>query len=270
VTAAPSSTYTASDGEAYERFLGRWTRRLAEKVIDVADIPASGGLLDVGCGTGSLAMALAERFPQRDVVGVDIAAPYIAFARRQSKNPSLAFRQGDATALPWPNGSFAASFSQLVLTFIPKPEMAVREMKRVTRPGGVVVGAVWDFRGGLVYQRLFWDTAVAFDPSAAVVRNRLFANSLSLPEGLADLWKSVGLDNVSRNSVTSRMDFADFTDYWEPLQGGQGPVGVYVNGLMPDMRDVLRERVRDAFLAGADDGPRSLTATAWVVLGVVP
>jgi SAM-dependent methyltransferase len=270
VTAAPSSTYEASSGEAYERFLGRWTRRLAERVIDVAGLPASGALLDVGCGTGSLASTLARRCPGRDIIGIDIAAPYVAFARAQSRGDRLTFEQGDATALRWPDGQFSAAFAQLALNFMPAPETAAKEMRRVTRSGGVVVAAVWDFRGGLVYQRLFWDSAAAFDPSAAAVRDRLFSHPLALPDGLADLWRSIGLAAVTRESVTVRMDFADFADYWEPLLGGQGPVGTYVNGLAPATRSIVQGAVRSAYLSGAPDGPRSLTATAWVARGIVP
>ena len=271
MTGVTSSTYEATSGAAYEVFLGRWTRRLAERVIDVAGLPDDDGdLLDVGCGTGSLANALADRFPRRRVVGIDLAEPYIAFARARSRRPMLDFVQGDATALPWSDGQFAAAFTQLVLTFIPAPEAAVRQMRRVTRRGGVVVGAVWDFRGGLVYQRIFWDTAVAVDPSAAAVRDRLFSHPLSLPDGLTDLWNATGLVRVARESVTIRMDFSDFGDYWEPLLGSQGPVGAYVSGLTPAMRSVLRERVCDACLSGSPDAPRSMTATAWVVRSVVP
>jgi len=54
----------------------------------------------------------------------------------------------------------------------------------VVRPGGVLAAAVWDFRGGLVYQRLFWDTAAGLDPDAGATRDRLFSSPLALPDGL--------------------------------------------------------------------------------------
>ena len=157
-----------------------------------------------------------------------------------------------------------------MLNFIPDCEAAVREMRRVTRRGGVLAAAVWDFRGGLVYQRLFWDTAVALDPGAAETRDRLFSGTLALPNGLVELWERIGLEQVERASLTIRMDYADFADYWEPLLGGQGPVGTYVARLAPDLRTRLQDAVRLAYLSGAPEGPRSLTATAWAVRGVVP
>jgi SAM-dependent methyltransferase len=182
-----SSTYHASNGEAYERFLGRWTRRLALPFVEFANPPASGELLDIGCGTGSVTGALAQRFPGRRIAGVDIAEPYIGYARSQASIDGVSFELGDATRLRWEDGHFAAALAQLVLNFIPDCDAAAREMRRVTRRGGVLAGAVWDFRGGLVYQRLFWDTAVGLDPAAAETRDRLFSNPLALPDGLVEL-----------------------------------------------------------------------------------
>jgi SAM-dependent methyltransferase len=262
------SGYHASDGAAYQRFLGRWTAALGVLFAGFARLPEEGAALDVGCGTGSLALALAAT--ARPVVGLDLALPYLAFARARAGAERIRFARADACALPFAPGSFVGALSQLALNFTADPPAAVREMRRVVRPGGVVAGAVWDFRGGLVYQRLFWDTASVIDPAAAQVRDRLFAHPLALPEGLGDLWRQAGLAEVERGSLTIRMDYADFADYWEPLNLGQGPVGSYVAGLPLGRRQQIEAAVEAAFLSGAPDGPRSLTATAWAVRGVVP
>jgi hypothetical protein len=132
-----------------------------------------------------------------------------------------------------------------------------------------VIAAVWDFRGGLVYQRIFWDTAAGIDPGAASARDKLFSGPLALPEGLPRLFESVGLAQVERASITIRMDYANFDDYWQPMCGGQGPVGTYLAGLSPEMRARLERAVAIAYRSGAPDGPRSLTATAWAVRGLV-
>ncbi len=264
------SGYRADDGSAYERFLGRWTGRLASALIDFARLPAGGPVLDVGCGTGSLAVELSRRFPGRSVHALDLAAPYLAFARLRPEGAGIAFTQADAADLPFKDGMFAAAIAQLALNFMPDPKQTVMEMRRVTRTGGVLAAAVWDFRGGLLYQRLFWDTAAALEPGAGAARDRLFSHPLALPEGLVELWRAVDLRAVERGSLTIRMDFADFEDYWQPLLGGQGPFGAYVAGLAERRRARLRTSVRAAFLAGAADGPRSLTATAWAVRGRVP
>ena len=262
--------YFASDGAAYEIFLGRWTRRLAEPLLDFARLPDEGALLDAGCGTGSLALAMAARWPGRPVLGLDIAPPYLAFARSRAKRSGLAFAAGDLCRLPCATGSVAGAVSQLALNFAADAEAAAGELRRVTRKGGVVAAAVWDFRGGLVYQRLLWDSAAAIDSEARRVRDRLFSAPLALPDGLPGLFERAGLDRVERASLTIRMDYADFADYWRPLLGGQGPVGRYVAALPPARREAVEGVVRAAYLAGAPDGPRSLTATAWAVRGVVP
>ena len=266
--AAPA--YHADDGAAYERFLGRWSERLAEALIDFAGLPVDGPLLDVGCGTGSVALALSRRYPGRSVCAVDASAAYLAFARGRAGGANIRFERADALDLPFDAGRFAGSIAQLALNFMPDPRRAAQEMRRVTRAGGVVAAAVWDFRGGLVFQRLFWDTAAAIDPQAALTRDRLFAHPLAQQDGLVGLWQEIGLRDIEHGSLTIRMDYRSFDDYWEPLLGGQGPFGAFVAGLSEPQRARIRAGVRAAFLTGAPDGPRSLTATAWAVRGLVP
>ncbi|HEX2256095.1 MAG TPA: class I SAM-dependent methyltransferase [Afifellaceae bacterium] len=269
-SAPASSTYAATDGAAYDRFIGRWSRRLADAVAPLAEPLPDGALLDVGCGTGSMALALAERYPEREVVGIDVAEPYLRYAARRPGGSAIRFVREDACGMSFPDASFAAAYGLLLLNFVPEPLRAVREMRRVTCPGGAVFAAGWDFRGGLVYQRILWDSAAGVDAGAAGIRDRLFSGKMASPSGMVDLFREAGLDDVRRDSVTIRMDFADFADYWDPLLGGQGPVGAYVAGLPPDKQVAVREAVRAAFLSGSPDGERSLTATAWVVRGTVP
>ena len=243
---------------------------LAGPFAEFARPPDHGRVLDVGCGTGSLALALTERGAPDRVAALDIATPYIAFARSRPDAAGIGFAVGDACRLPYADGSFGAAVAQLALNFVPDAAQAVREMRRVVRPGGVVAAAIWDFRGGLVFQRIFWDTAAGLDPGAGAARDWLFSGRLALPDGLPVLWRDCGLTGIERGSITIRMEYADFADYWEPLLGGQGPVGAYVEGLPPEQRRLIEDRVRAAFLSGAPDGPRSLTATAWAVRGIVP
>lgn len=267
---AASLSYSASDGAAYEVFLGRWTQRLATALLDFAGFPGEGDLVDVGCGTGNLALAMAARWPGRRIIGLDVAAPYVEFARARSSGDQPRFELGDACRLPYPDGAFAGAAAQLVLNFVGDAGLALAEMRRVTRRDGVLAACVWDFRGGLVFQRLFWDTAAGIDPGAAAARDRLFSGALALPEGLTTLFQAAGLGGIERQSLSIRMDYADFADYWQPLFGGQGPVGTYAAGLVPALHARIEAAVRAAYLAGAPDGPRSMTATAWAVRGMVP
>lgn len=260
-----SSTYTATDAAAYERLMGRWSPSLAVPFIAFAGIADGDSILDLGCGTGSLAFALAARAEPSRIVGLDIAAPYVAAARARARDPRLSFHIGDAAALDFPDGRFDRCYSQLALNFVPQPVRAVREMRRVTRPGGTVAAAVWDFAGGLTYQRLFWDTAAARDPEAAKARARHYAAALTWPGELEAAFAAAGARDIQAASLTMRMVYADFADYWEPIAHAQGPVGDYVKNLDPAALAALAGAVESAYLAGRPDGPRSMTATAWAV-----
>lgn len=261
--------YNANNPEAYELFMGRWTRRLADAIVARIQLP-SGPRLDVGCGTGAMAAALRAHSSQHHIVGVDVSEAYLEHARARADNSGVEFHCMDAQEMGVDDDSFASSLSIIALNFMAEPDIAVSEMVRATKPGGMVLGAVWDFRGGLMYQRLLWDSAALLDPRAAEMRDKLFSNPLALPNGLTTACTAAGLTDVVRHSVTIRMDFADFDDYWLPMLGGQGPVAGYVAALSGDMREQVETAVRAAYLSGDVDGPRSLTATAWVVQGTKP
>jgi SAM-dependent methyltransferase len=267
---AISSTFLASDGDGYELQMGRWSRRLAPKFIEFAGIKNADHVLDVGCGTGSLTSTLALNPNIRSLHGVDFSAAYIEHAKRSYDGSRIQFEVGDACALPFGDQAFDHSLSMLVLQFIPQPEKAISEMRRVTRPGGTVAAATWDSRGGFVWFRMFWDTAAMLDPEANVRRAKTCSRLMARPGDLERAWKAAGLTDVVQDMLTIRTDFASFEDFWTPIEGKDGPYADYVRTLSPEAKAILRDKLWLAYVDGEADGPRSYAATSWVVRGTVP
>jgi len=263
------SPFLATDGDAYELQMGRWSRRLAPLLIDFAGISRANRVLDVGCGTGSLSVCLARSPDIGSVRGIDLSPAYIEYAKRGNDDPRLDFEVGDACALPFADAHFDHSFSMLALQFTPDIGLAVREMHRVTRSGGTVAAATWDTRGGFVAFRIVFDTAAMLDPRGHATRARAYTRLLSRPGELAHAWRAAGLDDVVQDMRTIRMDFVSFEDFWAPAEGSEGPVAEFVGSLEVAVKSNLRDAVRSAYLDGESDGPRSYAATAWVVKGKV-
>jgi ubiquinone/menaquinone biosynthesis C-methylase UbiE len=265
-----ASMFVASDGDGYELQMGRWSRRLAPLLAAFAGIGGAVRVLDVGCGTGSLGQCLAQDNEIVSVRGLDLSPAYVEHARRHNSDARLSFAVADARALPYPEACFDHAVSMLCLQFVSQPDLAVREMRRVTRPGGTVAAATWDARGGLVANRMIFDAAAILDPSGNELRAKACTRPMSRPGELARSWRDAGLIDVVQDTLTIRMDFASFADFWSPAEGKDGPIAEYVGTLGEERRSTLRDVVKLAYLDGEDDGPRSYAATAWVVKGKVP
>jgi SAM-dependent methyltransferase len=257
-----------SAGDAYERFMGRWSRELAPLLVKFAGVRDGDAVLDVGSGTGALTTAVAAIAPASRIIGVDPAAPYVAFALARHPGGLIRFEVGDAQQLRFLDGSFDRTLSLLVLNFIPDPAKALDEMIRVTRPGGTVAAAVWDYGQKMEMLRVFWDEAVALNPAAAARDERHMP--LSRQGELAALWREHGLVEVSEEALTIRTQFSTFDDYWSPFLDKQGPAGAYVAALATSNREQLRLRLRRRLLGDGPDRPISLTAGAWATRGIVP
>jgi SAM-dependent methyltransferase len=264
-----TSTFVSADGDGYNLQMGRWSRRLALPFLDFAGCAAGERVLDVGSGTGSLTTTLTERVPVEQVDGIDFSEVYTAYATRHHGGPRVSFQVGDACALPFEAESYDRTLSLLMLHFVPEPSRAIDEMCRVTRPGGVVAAAVWDAQGGVVINRIFFDTAAALRPSAEDARRGSFTRPLTGPGQLTHAWRAAGLEDVTDTTLTIRMEFESFADYWAPYAGKDGPYAAYVSALDEPDRDALVEALRRAYCAGQPDGPRSYAATSWAVRGVV-
>ena len=255
--------FFASD--AYERFMGRWSRVLAPLLVEFAGVRDGEAVLDVGSGTGALAAAVIAAAPGSHVVGVDPAAPYIAFAQAHHSGPQTQFEVGDAQELRFGDETFDRSLSLLNLNFIPDHRRALSEMKRVTRLGGTVAAAVWDYGDGMQMLRRFWDEAVALEPTSDAADERHMP--LCRKGELATLWREHQLQDVSEEPLTIETRFASFDDYWTPFLEKQGPASAYVATLDDEVREQLRLRLRRRLLGDNPDGPLVLHARAWAVRG---
>ena len=260
------SAYVATSAAAYERSMGRWSRRLADVMLDALALPHGAAILDLGAGTGALAEAIARRDPTARITGIDLSEPFLAEARRRV--PGATFRTGDMTALDLPEAAFDAVLSLLVLQFVPDRAAAAREMARVAKPGGLVATTMWDFTGGFPFLRAFADTIAATEPDGEAFRARYWSDPVGSPGRLSALLAGAGLLDVAERDIAIRQDFASFADWWEPwATGGQGIAGAYVATLPPDRLPRVESLARRAYLAGAPDGPRSFVAVARLATG---
>jgi SAM-dependent methyltransferase len=257
------------NAEAYERFMGRWSRLVAPLLVDFTDPPDHGRVLDAGSGTGSLAFAIAERKAEARVLGIDPSQEYVVYANSRNPFPDRAsFQVGDAQQLHFPDASFDAGLSLLVFNFIPDPRKALWEVRRITKPGGQLSAAVWDYGAGMRMLRTFWDAAVSIDAGA----ERLDEKHMPLCHAgeLPDLWRQGGLENVREQPIDITMRFDSFVDYWDVFLLGQGPAGSYAGSLDRDKLQALRSEVKRRLSLSAEDTPFVLPARAWSVRGNVP
>jgi ubiquinone/menaquinone biosynthesis C-methylase UbiE len=266
LTEAETKMFAVSEG--YEHFMGGWSRLLAPAYIPFAGVKNGDRVLDVGTGTGSLAAALEASMPASEVIGVDPSEGFVAYAQRNAKSARVHFEVGDAQALKFKDASFDNSLALLVLNFVPDHDKAIAEMRRVTRPQGIVSACVWDYDSGMQMLRFFWDEAVALDPTVEPKDERHM--KLSRQGQLGDLWKQAGLINIEEKPLVIDQTYSSFNDYWEPFTKGAGPGGAYVLSLSEDRRQQLEGRMRKRLLGDRQDGPFMLTAKAWCVRGEVP
>ncbi len=251
-----------SSGDAYEPYVGRWSRRVAVDLLDWLSPDPGLRWLDVGCGTGALASAVLDRCAPSAVTGIDASAGYVAWCRQRITDPRAGFEVGDAADLPAESADVVVS--GLVLNFLPDPAAAVRSM-RAAAPRGTVAAYVWDYAEGIELMRRFWAAAAAVDPDAtALDEGTRFP--LCHPDRLAELWRAAGLVGVETRSIEIDTVFADFDDYWQPFLGGQGAAPAYAMRLDEELRGRIRDDLR-ASLPAAPDGSIALTARAYAVRG---
>lgn len=245
-------------GDAYDRFMGRYSRELAPVFADFAGVAAGQRVLDVGCGSGVLTEELARRLGADHVAGADPSPLLEATAQRV---PGADLKQASAESLPWPDTSFDAALAQLVVHFMDDPAAGAAEMRRVTRPEGVVAACTWDFDGGMPLLGLFWQSVRAFDPGADPETSPFDEG------GLEALWRDSGLTDIEVDGLEVSTRYEDFDELWGSFQNGVGPAGQHVLALEPERQAAVRDEYFSRL--GEPSGSFTLDARAWAVRGRV-
>jgi SAM-dependent methyltransferase len=251
--------------ETYDRFVGRYAPALGRALIAYAGVRPGDHALDVGCGPGALTTELVTLLGASSVAAAEPSEPFAAACR--DRLPEVRVEVAAAEALPFESGSFDHALAQLVVNFMNDAPAGVGEMRRVTRPGGSVSAAVWDYAGEMTMLRRFWDAAIEADPAACDRHEGRMPHSS--PETLTDLWTTTGLDDIQTSEAVVSASYDGFDDLWQPFEQGVGPAGAYTTSLDPGAREALKATFRDR-LAVPDGGPFDLPARAWLVTGTVP
>lgn len=249
-----------NDASAYDRFMGRYSVLLAPQLADFAGVRAGQRILDVGAGTGVLTQELVNRVGVELVTAAEPSAGFSAALR--ARFPEVSITQSGAEDLPFEDAQFDAALAQLVVHFMSDPVAGLGQMRRVTRPSGVVAASVWDLAAETSPVGLFWRAARSVDPAAPTEHELPGAH-----EGdLGRLLEAAGLDNIEQTEMWVRLRHETFDDWWTPFEEGIGPAGRYLAGVDPDRRRAIREAAR-ALVPGA---PFDIGGRAWAARGVVP
>ena len=252
---------TWQGAQAYEAFMGRWSRRLAPVFVDWFGADRGRRWVDVGCGTGALSTAILSGADPAAIVGVDPSTDFVELARANVADARVRFETGSAASIPVEDGWAEYLVAGLVLNFVPDVDAALSEMRRVGAPGGRIGAYVWDYARGMQLIRTLFDAAIELDPEVRHVdEGERFP--ICRPGGLREAFEDAGLVGVEDSTLEIPLVFRDFDDYWTPFLGGVGPAPAFVVSLDEPARERLRDRLRSTLPTQAD-GSIHLVARAW-------
>lgn len=257
-----SSDIQFNDGAAYERLMGRWSRKVGREFLRWCNVPAGGRWLDVGCGNGAFTEEIVAHAQPSAVQGIDPSPAQIDYARKRTGTAMARLDVGDAQALPYGNAEYDAAVMALVIAFVPDPAKGVAELVRVLKPGGLAATYMWDIPAGGVPTAPFYRTLKQMGMDAAQPPSA----EISAREPLERLWREAGLADVEMTEFRITVHFIDFEDFWQANTLPVGPQAARIKALAPEQVDELKRRLREQ-LKPAADGSISYEAVANAVKG---
>jgi ubiquinone/menaquinone biosynthesis C-methylase UbiE len=247
--------------QGYDLLIGRYLPTLAPAFIATVGFQNGMRALDVGCGPGGLTTELSARLGADSVTAIDPSEPFVMACR--ARNPDVDVRLGVAERLPFDDACFDATLACLVVGFMTDAAEGVREMARVTRPGGIVAACFWNY-AQMPLINTFFTAAAEIDPAEMAEARRLGTR-----EGeIASLLEGAGLTDIEEREITATAAYTGFDDWWSPIPLGVGPPGAFYRSINDKNRETLRNRCFD--LLSRPSGPFSMTAHAWRASGSVP
>lgn len=258
-----TTTIRFDNGDHYERYMGAWSRLAGDAFLDWLPAKTPQPWLDVGCGSGAFGTLLAERGLVQSLHGIDPSAEQIQYAQQHLGHLGE-FQVGDAMALPYADQTFDATAMALVIFFVPNPAQGVAEMRRVTRPGGLVSAYAWDLPGGGFPYAAVHDALrdIGVEPVQAP------SAAIAQLDSLAALWRNAGLVKVDTCTINVTRQFHDFDSFWDIVRHGPGTTAS-TNKLTDAQKARLKDRTRERLTVN-DAGVITITARANAVYGRVP
>jgi SAM-dependent methyltransferase len=253
-----------NDGEAYEQLMGRWSRRVGAQFVDWCQVPERQSWLDVGCGNGAFTEEILSRTSPRDVTGIDPSPGQIAYARTRPGCEAASFQIGDAHSLPFADNSVDVACMALVISFVPEPLEAVREMKRVVKSGGTVAAYMWDLPGGGVPLAPFYRAMKSLGEPVPMPPQA----DISTRPALEKLWRDAGMIGIEATTFRIPINFSSFDDFWTSNTLPVGPQAERIRSLSSEMRDALIAILKSS-LPTAHDGSITYEGFANAVKGRV-
>ncbi len=236
-----------TDGEAYEKLMGRWSLLVGQQFLSWLNVPANKDWLDVGCGNGAFTEVIAAKAQPKTITGIDPAAAQIAYAKTRAGASTANFQLGDAQALPFAADQFDVAAMALVISFIPDAAKAASELARVVKPGGTVATYMWDLPAGVPVGPIYKTLAKLGHP-APLPPNPAIAKL----DALQNLWQTVGLGAVETKVLTIEVSFKSFDEFWQSNSIPIGPQGKFIEALPQAVRDELQAELKAQLPTQAD------------------